>query len=91
MDTYEDLYVIADGSRDNKATTYREAVRGPGETLDEPTLEALTNGTSPLDLILRDTKFRAIPIWRLVEKLEEHDLFRELFDEFILEKETKES
>ncbi len=86
---YEDLYVIADGSCDNNATVYSEALLVPVETLDATAQASLALGAWPTALTLREGKFKAIPIWRLVEKLEEHDLFRELFDEFISDRKAK--
>lgn len=91
MEKYEDLYLISDGSSDGRASVYSEALLVPVETLDDPIQEALANGSFPLAHILKGTKVKAIPIWRLVEKLEEHDLFRELFDEFISTGETKDT
>lgn len=81
----DELYLVADIARDDVtfAFNYSRTHVVFVETLPKKAQSQLANGDRLRVDILRENEFRAIPLWRIVEKLEEHGLFQELVDEFI--------
>jgi len=88
MCEYDELYIICDREPGEAGCglRYSDAHLVFVETMHPDAQAALGNGSPSKDTIVSEYEFEAIPIWRIVEKLEEHGLFQGLVDEFITSK-----